>query len=76
MCPAAMAFSIHTHDAWGTIQVAEFSSLEEARTAFSELCQDPWYRQDGGVKGLELVHSREGSSERLEWFTPTSCNRR
>lgn len=68
MFPAAMAFSIHTHDAWGTVKVAEFASLEDARQAFNALCQDPWYRQDGGVKALELAHSSDGVSERLEWF--------
>jgi hypothetical protein len=64
-----MTFSIHTHDAWGTVPVGDFQSLEEARQAFGMICQDPWYRQDGSVKGVELVQrTPEGASERLDWF--------
>lgn len=64
-----MTFSIHTHDAWGTVPVGDFQSLEEARQAFAMICQDPWYRQDGSVKGVELVQrTPEGASERLDWF--------
>jgi hypothetical protein len=30
---------------------------------------DPWYQQDGGVKGVELVqNAEEGVSQRLDWF--------
>lgn len=65
-----MGYAINTHDAWGVVQVGAFQSLEEARQAFATLCQDPWYRQDGGVKGLELVHDADdGSRQRLEWFS-------
>jgi len=79
-----MAFSINTHDAWGIVKVGCFTSLEEAREAFATLCQDPWYQQDGGVKGLELVDDGDGnggakgragdrgpgtSARRLEWFS-------
>lgn len=64
-----MSFSIHTHDAWGSVKVGEFHSLEEARKAFAELLQDPWYAQDGGVKALELLQQSEGgSAQRLDWF--------
>ena len=64
-----MAYRIHTHDAWGTTTVGDFQTLEEARQAFSALCQDPWYRQDGGVKGLELTQEDAGNQpRRLEWF--------
>jgi hypothetical protein len=51
------------------VPVGSFESLEEARQAFSSLCQDPWYRQDGSVKALELARQLPGGSpERLEWF--------
>ena len=65
-----MPFSIRTHDAWGVVQVGAFGSLEEARMAFRELCDDPWYRQDGTVKGIELVQdSSGGTAQRLDWFS-------
>jgi hypothetical protein len=64
-----MPFTIRTHDAWGVVAVGSFQSLDEARQAFSTLCQDPWYQRDGGVKGLELVQQEAGGSPlRLEWF--------
>lgn len=63
-----MPFSIHTHDAWGSVKVGDFPSQAEARQAFDELCRDPWYHQDGGVKGLELVENGAGGPRRLEWF--------
>ena len=64
-----MPFSIRTHDSWGTVEVGQFQSLEEAREAFTALCQDPWYQQDGGVNGLELVQAtQDGVSERIDWF--------
>lgn len=58
-----MTFSINTHDAWGIVRVGCFTSLEEAREAFATLCQDPWYQQDGGVKGLELVDDGDGDGD-------------
>jgi hypothetical protein len=58
-----MTFSINTHDAWGIVRVGCFASLEEAREAFATLCQDPWYQQDGGVKGLELVDDGDGDGD-------------
>ena len=64
-----MAFTIYTHDAWGTTGVGSFPTLSEAREAFNTLCQDPWYRQDGGIRGLELVaDGQAGRHERLDWF--------
>ena len=63
-----MTFSIYTHDAWGAVPVGRFQSLEEAQQAFGALCDDPWYRQDGTVKGLELVEDRgAGATQRLAW---------
>ena len=70
-----MSFRICTHDAWGVVLVGEFESLEEARQAFASLCQDPWYRQDGTVRGVELLDAGQaaagqpgGSPQRLDWF--------
>ena len=64
-----MTFTIRTHDAWGVVTVGSFTSLEQARQAFSSLCQDPWYQRDGGVKALELVRLLPGGApERLEWL--------
>jgi hypothetical protein len=63
-----MSFSISTHDSWGVVQVAECESLEEARNLFSQLCQDPWYREDGTVRGIELTEqSPNGNKQRLDW---------
>jgi hypothetical protein len=50
-----MSFSINTHDAWGVVKVGDFQSLEEARRAFTALCQDPWHQQDGGMDLALLV---------------------
>lgn len=64
-----MPFSIHTHDAWGTVKVGDFQSLEEARRVFVDLCRDPWYAKDGGVKGVELVEQRAGGALlRRDWY--------
>jgi hypothetical protein len=64
-----MAYSITTHDAWGQVPVGDYESLAEARAVFAAMQQDPWYRQDGTVKGLELVETTpEGERARLEWF--------
>lgn len=64
-----MSFAIRTHDGWGVVTVASFPTLEEARSVFASLCQDPWYRQDGSVRGLELVQCAEGSqTQRLDWL--------
>ena len=65
-----MPFSINTHDAWGVVNVGRFQSLEEARQAFAALSDDPWYRQDGTVKGAELVdESNPAAPQRLEWIS-------
>ena len=62
-----MTFNIKTHDAWGVVNVGSFESLEEARTVFASLCEDPWYKQDGTVKGVELVSVEQGTPQRLDW---------
>ena len=65
-----MSYTILTHDGWGRSPVGTFQTLEEARAAFRDLCQDPWYRNDGGVKGLELIEGTPGANaQRLEWFS-------
>lgn len=65
-----MTFSLFTHDAWGRVQVGAFQSLEEARQAFVAIAQDPWYRSDGTVKGLELVQHKQAESDtRLDWHS-------
>jgi hypothetical protein len=65
-----MAFSIRTHDSWGVVPVGDFQSIEEARQVFADLCQDPWYKADGTVKGVELlVNSEAGEGQRLDWFS-------
>lgn len=64
-----MTFTIKTHDAWGTVKVGHFQTLEEAKRAFLSICQDPWYSSDGTVKGVELVEDGEqGESVRMDWF--------
>jgi hypothetical protein len=64
-----MTFSIRTHDSWGVVPVGDFPSLVEARQVFTDICQDPWYRSDGTVKGVELVQaSPAGEAQRLDWF--------
>lgn len=64
-----MTFTIQTHDSWGTVKVGSFESLAEAKRVFVTLCQDPWYRIDGMVKGVELVEdSEQGDAIRLDWF--------
>jgi len=65
-----MTFSIRTHDSWGVVPVGDFETLEQARQVFTALCQDPWYKADGTVKGVELARSSPaGNGERLEWFS-------
>jgi len=65
-----MSYSIRTHDSWGVVPVGDFQTLEEARQAFSALCQDPWYKADGTVKGVELVVNSEAEeAQRLDWFS-------
>lgn len=64
-----MLFAIYTHDSWGVVKVADFPDEAQAREAFGTLCQDPWYSQDGTVRGLELVRtSAAGEGQRLAWF--------
>lgn len=64
-----MTFTINTHDSWGVLKVGDFATLEQAREAFSSLCQDPWYRDDGTVRGVELLQTgQDGAAQRLDWF--------
>ena len=64
-----MTFAVNTHDSWGTVQVGNYQSLEEARQVFSSICEDPWYKRDGTVKGVELVQGADAAdSQRLDWF--------
>jgi hypothetical protein len=66
----AMTFRIRTHDSWGVVPVGDFQTLEQARKVFTALCQDPWYKADGTVKGVELVMDSEAEGgQRLEWFS-------
>jgi hypothetical protein len=62
-----MSYAVNTHDSWGILQVGNYQSLEEAKQVFASICEDPWYKSDGTVKGVELVDNA-GASERLEWF--------
>jgi hypothetical protein len=64
-----MTFTIYTHDSWGLVTVGHYRSLEEARVVFQALCNDPWYKDDGTVKGVELVQDAEGQvGFRIDWF--------
>ena len=64
-----MTFAVNTHDSWGIVQVGNYQSLEEAKKVFSSICEDPWYKSDGSVKGVELVQGADsGASQRLDWF--------
>jgi hypothetical protein len=66
----AMTFRIRTHDSWGVVPVGDFQTLDEAHQVFTALCQDPWYKADGTVKGVELVvDSEAGEGQRLDWFS-------
>jgi len=68
--PVAMTFRIRTHDSWGVVPVGDFQTLEEARQVFTALCQDPWYKADGTMKGVELVENGAGGEgHRLDWFS-------
>jgi hypothetical protein len=62
-----MTYAVNTHDSWGILQVGNYQSLEEAKQVFASIGEDPWYKSDGTVKGVELVDNA-GSSQRLEWF--------
>ena len=62
-----MTFKINTHDSWGIVNVGNYQSMEEARQVFTSICEDPWYKSDGTVKGVDLVEIN-GVSERLDYF--------
>jgi hypothetical protein len=49
------------------VNVGNFQDLAEARQVFSSICEDPWYKSDGTVKGVELVDN-SGTSQRLDYF--------
>jgi hypothetical protein len=64
-----MTYAVNTHDSWGVVQVGCYPSLEEARKVFSSICEDPWYKSDGTVKGVELVQGVDPcAAQRLDWF--------
>lgn len=52
-----MPYILYSHDAWGTANVGEFATLEQAMDVFNTLRSDRWYLSDGSVKGLSLVDS-------------------
>ena len=62
-----MTFAINTHDSWGAVNVGNFQDLVEAKQVFASICEDPWYKSDGTVKGVELVDN-SGTSQRLDYF--------
>lgn len=65
----AMTFAINTHDSWGIVKVGNYPSLEEARKVFTSICGDPWYKNDGTFKGVELVQEDDaGAGQRVDWF--------
>ncbi|MFM8524944.1 MAG: hypothetical protein ACKOCM_04915 [Cyanobacteriota bacterium] len=65
-----MRYRIDTHDSWGRVKVGEFQTLEEARHSYAQICQDPWYRSDGTVLGVELLEDNgSGMQQRLDWFS-------
>ena len=67
--PDAMTYAVNTHDSWGPVKVGDYQTLEEARQVFSSICEDPWYKSDGTVKGVELVLDADaGAGQRLDWF--------
>ncbi len=49
---------MNPHDSWTIVQVGNYYSLEEARKVFLSICEDPWFKSDGIVKGMELVRLR------------------
>ena len=64
-----MTYAVNTHDSWGIVTVGKFQSLQEARMVFTSICEDPWYKSDGAVKGVELAQSADcGTGQRLDWF--------
>jgi hypothetical protein len=64
-----MTYAVNTHDSWGIVKVGNYKSIEEARKVFSLICEDPWYKTDGTVYGVELVQDADaGAAQRLDWF--------
>ena len=64
-----MPFIVYSHDAWGTANVGEFTSLEQAREVFNALCNDRWYLADGSVKGLSIVDGDASGGRTVERFS-------
>jgi hypothetical protein len=51
------------------VKVGNYPSLEEARRVFTSICGDPWYKNDGTFKGVELVQEGDaGAGQRVDWF--------
>lgn len=64
-----MPYIVYSHDAWGTANVGEFASLEQAREVFQALCSDRWYLADGSVKGLSIVDNSAAGGRTVESFS-------
>ena len=52
--------------------IGTFQPQEEARQAYASLCEDPWYKNDGTVKGIELVQASDEGVQRLDWYALNS----
>ena len=64
-----MPYIVYSHDAWGTANVGEFASLEQAREVFQALGSDRWYLADGSVKGLSIVDNSAAGGRTVESFS-------
>lgn len=64
-----MSYIVYSHDAWGTANVGEFATLEQARDVFNALRMDRWYVADGSVKGLSIVDSSAEGGHPIEKFS-------
>jgi len=64
-----MTYIVYSHDAWGTANVGEFTTLEQAREVFGALCNDRWFLADGTVKGLSLVEGSGEAGRTIERFS-------
>ncbi len=56
-----MTYSVISHDAWGSTDVGNFPTLEQAREVFEALQSDRWFVTDGSVRGLSIVERRAGA---------------
>jgi hypothetical protein len=57
-----MNYAVNTHDSWGIVKVGNYKSIEKARKVFSSICEDPWYKSDGTVKGVALVQGADADA--------------